>query len=311
MRVACPRAMLYPNAMSSSAVQHRASIDLARFGAAFGVVWAHAFVSPQDWVGHLALALFLILTAFLAIGSMQRAGGRFSWVKRAQRIALPWLFWSLMYRLLDMAISDDPARFVPLRDPWSLLIGSTIHLWFLPFVMLASALVPLIGNRVAGPRDLWLASGVLVAVSLPILWLHGAVAMPGPLPQWAFALPAFAYGILAAFGHRFGLVWLPLAAMALISGLTYAWAGQLWALQLGFAALLFEAAWRLDLRARWLPALGQAAFGIYLLHPFFMLVCYKIFGPQVSPALAALVCFALSWAATVLLLRLPGLRRMV
>ena len=55
---------------------HRPSIDLARFVAAFGVVVAHAYVSPNDWVGHLSLGLFLILTAFLAVQSAQRAGGR-------------------------------------------------------------------------------------------------------------------------------------------------------------------------------------------------------------------------------------------
>ena len=297
--------------MSSDHTQHRHSIDLARFVAAFGVVWAHAFVSERDWVGHLALALFLILTAFLAIQSMERAGGRYSWAGRAQRIALPWLFWSLMFRLLDLAISDRPDRFSLLTEPETLLIGPAIHLWFLPFVMLASALVPLIGRHISGPRDLAVACVVLVGVSLPLLWLHDRVVMPYPAPQWVFALPPFAYGILAAFGHRFGLVWMPLAAMAVISGVSFALSGQPWALQLLFAALVFEACWRVAVRHPALPQLGQAAFGIYLLHPFFMLVVYKFLGGAVNPAVAAIVAFVLSWAATVTLRLTPGLKRMI
>ena len=88
----------------SNPAQLRLSVELVRFVAAFGVVAAHAQASPRDWVGHLSLGVFLILTAFLAMQSMQRAGGRYKLVPRMRRILLPWLFWCLFFRLVDYAL---------------------------------------------------------------------------------------------------------------------------------------------------------------------------------------------------------------
>ncbi len=295
--------------MTKPVLQYRQSIDLARFVAAFGVVWAHA-VAPGLWVGHLSLALFLILTSFLAIQSMERAGGRFSWLGRAKRIAMPWIFWSLFYALLQVVMSHGG-----LQRPFdwhSLLIGSTIHLWFLPFVMLASILVPLIGHRIGRPRDLAMACAALVVIAVPLLWFHRQEPpMHDPFPQWAFAFTPFVYGILAAFGHQFKMAWLPLGSMALISAVTFALVRDPWALQPFVAALLFELAWRSPMQSAILPKLGQTAFGIYLVHPFFMLVCYKFLGADVNRILAAIAAFGMSWAATVVMLKIPLLKRMV
>ena len=59
----------------------RDSIELARFVAAFGVVIAHAVLSPKDWFGHTALSLFLILTAFLMAQSTELIDvGQIAWL---------------------------------------------------------------------------------------------------------------------------------------------------------------------------------------------------------------------------------------
>ena len=75
--------------------------------------------------------------------------------------------------------------------------------------------------------------------------------------------------------------------------------------------LLFEGARRLPLQAPLPLEIGRAAFGIYLLHPFFALFVYKALGADVHWLPLTLLCFGLSWAATALLLRLPGLRGLV
>ena len=71
----------------SSKAGYRRSVDLARFVAAFGIVWDHARAPYAD-IGYTALALFLVLTSFLAVGSFERSDGKRFWLSRAQRIAL-------------------------------------------------------------------------------------------------------------------------------------------------------------------------------------------------------------------------------
>ena len=291
---------------------HRPSIDLARFVAAFGVVVAHAYVSPNDWVGHLSLGLFLILTAFLAVQSAQRAGGNYPFLPRAQRLILPWLVWSAFYRVLDLAISENPDRFVPLSDPWTLLYGSTIHLWFLPFVVLAMVLVQPAVRLIRGPGALALACVGLVVVSVPLLVLHVQGWLPLPLPQWVFALPLYALGLLLGIAHPMGKAWMPALAAAAMTGFAVWDSGNaVWAWTLLGSLVAFELFWRLPIRGRILPHLGQVAFGIYLLHPFFMLVVYKFLGAGVNLMLASVLCFAMSWAATALLRRLPLMARVL
>lgn len=285
---------------------HRQGIDLARFIAAFGVVVAHALASPRDWVGHLALALFLILTAFLAVQSAQRAGGGYAFVPRARRLILPWLVWSAFFRLLDMAISDRPDRFMPLTDPWSLLYGSYIHLWFLPFVGLAMVLVAPVVRHVTTPERLIMASVLLLGISAPLFWAHEALGMPEPLPQWAFALPCYVLGLLLAVAGPMGKTWVPLVTGLLLTALSEVLGqGAPWAATILIALVGFEVFWRLPIRGRWLSALGQVSFGIYLVHPFFMLVVYKLMGPEVNRMLGAVLAFLMSWAAVAVLRRFP------
>ena len=297
--------------MSQAKTSYRPAMDFARFLAAFGVVAAHAYASERDWIGHLALGLFLILTAFLAVQSMDRAGGRYPWIDRARRLVLPWLFWSLVFRVVFFVVADGPERYALLSDPWTLLIGSSIHLWFLPFVMLAMVLVAPSGRWITSAPAVRLASVVLVLVTVPLFALHHFVPMPEPLPQWAFGFPVYAYGLLIGHAHRIGQVSWPLAAVALLSVVGFVLTSEPWALMSLVAALGFEAFWRMPYARDWMKPLGAAAFGIYLVHPFFMLVCYKFLGADVNRLLATVLTFLMSWAATLLLRRAPFLKTMV
>ena len=304
--------------MSQSAAKpgYRRSLDLARFVAAFGIVWDHARAPYAD-VGYTALALFLVLASFLGMGSYVRNGGPGFWATRAMRIAVPWLFWCVIYRLIYEVISDAP--FAALSEPFSLLIGPFIHLWFLPFDMIALSLIPLLSRWLRRPRDLTVACFLLVAVALPLGWLHAQVGLAGwfvsmanapqPLPQWYYSLPIFLYGALAAAGHRMGLVWMPLAAAAVISASLFVAAPEFASVQMILAALVFEAVWRIAIPGTWATKLASYAFGIYLMHPAFMLVAFKFFGPDVNRSAAALFTFFTAWAATAIFQRLPGLNR--
>ena len=296
---------------SSGVGYHRPALDLARFLAAFGVVLTHALVSPTDWVGNLSLGLFHILTGALAGASALRAQG-YLLGRRAWRIALPWLAWSAFYLPVEWWISSPEDRTALLTKPMNLLVGPSLHLWYLPFVLLTMPLVWPVTRWVNSPRRLMLACAVLIVLALPQVWLHGMGALPFPMPQWAFGLPLFAAGLLLARAEQMALTWLPVAALAVLALAGWALTGAWWAAPMGLlAALLFLAARRLPLAGPLPLDIGRAAFGIYLLHPFFALFVYKALGADVHWLPLTLWCFGLSWAATALLLRVPGLRALV
>lgn len=293
-------------------VQHRQSIDLARFIAAFGVVFSHAYPTTEDWVGHLSVGLFLILTAFLAVQSMERAGGRYPFVARAQKLIVPWLMWSAFFRIVDLVVSDSPDRFVPLSNPWTLLIGSSIHLWFLPFIMAAMALVQPVGRIVTTPARLMAGCAAAVALSVPLFWAHHVLGLPEPLPQWLIALPVYLLGLLVGIAQGMGRPVLGVAAAAGLSAVAFVVTDAApWCFTLLAAVLLFQALWQMPLKAWFLPGLGQAAFGIYLLHPFMMLVVYKLFGGDVGPLFAAVVTFVMSWAVVAVARQIPLVARLM
>ncbi|MCF8512008.1 MAG: acyltransferase [Rhodobacteraceae bacterium] len=291
--------------MTSSSA-HRQGIDLARFLAAFGVVVAHAEASPHDWVGHLSLAMFAILTAFLAVKSAERAGGNYAFAPRARRLILPWVSWSLFYWAVEFVISDGPNRFRPLIDPWSLLYGGFIHLWFLPFIGLAMVLVGPAVRFVTSPQRLGVASALLVALSAPLFWLHEALQLPAPLPQWAFTLPCYALGLLLAKAYGMGRPIITLIrGGALCAMAVWMSQGALWSYTILAGLLAFELFWRLPIQGAFVRHLGQMAFGIYLIHPFLMLVVYKFEGPNLPFMTGAVVDFLLSWAVVAVLRHIP------
>ncbi|MGL6210643.1 MAG: acyltransferase family protein [Paracoccaceae bacterium] len=297
---------------------YRRSVDLARFVAAVGIVWDHARAPYAD-IGYLALSLFLVLTSYLAVGSYLRSEGKGFWFSRMQRIAVPWLVWCVVYRIVFEVVLHEPFRL--LSEPWSLLIGPSIHLWFLPFVMVALVLIGPLCRWVTNARSLSVASAGLIVLSVPLGLLHAEVAplawftdtgpLPQPIPQWFYSLPLFLFGALLALAQRMGLMWVPMVTAAVISAVLTLRAPEFASVQMILVGLVFLAVWRVTITAAWPTALAGHAFGIYLLHPAVMLLAYKLFGAEVDRVQAALFTIAVSWGLTIALQRLPWVQRFV
>ncbi len=298
--------------------EYRRAVDLARFLAAFGIVWDHARAPFAD-IGYLALALFLVLTSYLAVGSYLRSDGQGFWLSRARRIAAPWLVWCVVFRVIHEIVSHQP--FVLLSEPGSLLIGPSVHLWFLPFVMVFLVVIGPMCRLIAGPRSLWIALIGLVLVSLPLGILHAEAAplawfvsngpFAQPLPQWFYSLPLFLFGAVLALAQRLSMIWAPVAVAALISAVLFALVPEFASIQMILVAAVFLAVWQVNITGRWPTVLAGFAFGIYLLHPAVMLVAFKVFGPDIDRSAAALFTFFGSWLLTWGLQRLPVMQRFV
>jgi surface polysaccharide O-acyltransferase-like enzyme len=296
---------------------YRRAIDLLRFGAAVGIVLDHTLA--WGFVGYPALGLFLILTSYFGIGSYRRSGGANFWSSRAARIAIPWLFWCAVYRLVWEVVSDAPFSIV--TDPFTLLVGPSIHLWFLPFAMVALVVIPTIARDVETRQHLIVASIALVPLSVILGLIHAKSGLEGwqiagspipqPVPQWAYSLPIYVWGALAAVAHRINAPQIPLIAAAVSSAVLLALDWDVASIQLILCAVVFEVFFRLPWKGEWMTKLAAYAFGIYLMHPFFLLVGYKVFGADMNAALGFAVAFFGSWAGTWLFKRLPVLKGMV
>ncbi|GAB1363622.1 hypothetical protein MASR1M32_28580 [Rhodobacter sp.] len=154
---------------------YRRAIDLLRFLAATGIVLDHTLA--WGFVGYPALGLFLILTSYFGVGSYRRSGGANFWSARARRILIPWLFWCAFYRLVWEVVSDEP--FQILSNPFTLLIGPSIHLWFLPFAAVALIFIPAIARDVETKHTLVRACAALIPFSIALGLIHAKSGLDG------------------------------------------------------------------------------------------------------------------------------------
>lgn len=284
-------------------VKRRQSIDLMRIFAAFGIVWAH-MQAPGRMEGYVAVALFIILTSFLSVRSLERGGERRFWLGRVVRFALPWVAWSLFFLALEMVRGEGIAGVFTVTEPLSLLYGPAIHLWFLPWVVLTSPLIVLAARWLTSAGRIWVAAIAAIPVGVWAMWMHDTSSPEDPFGQWLFATIPLIYGVLSAVRRLRGAVLAPLAFAATAVGIaTFGW-GSLAAPFLLSAALIFEACWRADVSGINVTPFAQLAFGIYLVHPFWMLVWYRFsdrlaggLPPGGVAALGAVAVFA-SAAAT-------------
>lgn len=271
-----------------------------RILAAFGIVYAH--MNAPFWeVGYLALGLFVTLTTLLAAFSAEtRDFGRFM-RGRFWRIILPWLVACVVYSGLLAWQQRTVARLWQFTEWQSLLVGSYWHLWFLPFIVLTAPIAFWSARRLNTRRRVAQAVMPMAILGASALAFHDNGQMDAPWIQWACATIPFFYGLLLAAAKRQNMHLAPLVFICVATGIPlYFWHSMTACFLLG-AAFLFEVFWRLQLRGRWLPLLGQLSFGIYLVHPLMMVVWQKLSGGAVPPALGAVVVFILSLGGAVLL----------
>lgn len=299
--------------------QRNHSIDLLRFIAAFGIVWAHMVMATSYTaaLGYTALSTFLIMVPFLSVARQEhraKAGlnGRNGQIHvRIQRILTPWLFWCLVYKLLLAYTQRDVWAAFRVDDPYSLLAGPSIHLWFLPFILVASAMLFPLARKIKTPATLIAATVASTILSTASLYLHDADALPAPFAQWAFAMPPFLFSLLAAYGRKFGLAFVPTTAFLGVCMLFLVFGHSYWPAFSMLAVPLFALAYLYDHKNETFHFLGTLSFGIYLTHPIFMLVWFKFVPPDTHLFIGALVVFAMSTIATVVLSRIAVLRTVV
>jgi peptidoglycan/LPS O-acetylase OafA/YrhL len=274
------------------------SLELMRFICAFSIVWGH-LGAPYAIVAYAGLNAFIILSVALSTRAATRQDFQSFMMRRVIRIFIPWVIWCGFY-LFFRGLRDGWHTMFVLTDPAWLLIGPEIHLWFLPFILISAPFaymaMHLPHGRVFG--------GILVIVALPLscglYYVERLELLDAPWTQWFFALPPLFYAVIRVSGRR----WAPgfilvgtLLGMTLLGHPEPAWF-------LLMAAVVFEVFLRIDRVGPWAQTLGDTAFGIYLLHPFFVVVVARFMPLTGNTAFFAETVFLASWAGSYALLKI-------
>jgi hypothetical protein len=276
-----PDELLLPEATRPEAKRrvHLARWDQLRVVAAVDTVAIH--LTGDHALYGFGLPLFLMLAVALGVSKPDAPPTSRFLARRAERVLAPWLFWSIVLfglRVFDAWRYDRPL-FVWL-EPEMLLYGPQIHLWFLPFVVIAGLAAHLaqrlLTQRLRFRVDRPGAPMAAFAIAALLLVPASQPARGWPFEQWLFSVPTIAlgYGVgrCVAWGNlaraRLGTS----AGFALFVALGLAIlvvrpeATPLFVRYVGGLALLVGAMWLPNVVDRWSPRLVPLMLGVYVLH---------------------------------------------
>lgn len=245
-------------------------VEWSRLVCALGIVWFHT-KAPGGYWGHIGLQVFVILLIHFSLGLADRDSvGRFM-RRRAGRLLVPWLVWSLIYAAAKTA--DAVMQGAPLSSEfrgWMLFTGPSIHLWFLPFAFLLALGLALLPRSGRGRAWLWPASLAALALAPPLSSMALEAHPPTPLPQIVYVAPAAALGLcLHLADGRPGRLGMLLGMLALALLAAWSWDHDAaYEIQIGVGGMIGLAIVANHLPSTRVSAMASAlSLNVYLAHP--------------------------------------------
>lgn len=326
--------------------------DRLRVLAAWTVVWLHVaslVVSRRPdplglawWTGNLADAfsrwsvpVFVMLTSATSLGAAGREEPLAYYRRRAGRILLSLVAWTLVY--LGFRMLTEPAL------TWSRALASVrlgspyYHLWYLYMLVGLTMVMPFLGAlvRQLEARHLTVLAGGCFVIAAPEIAFRPARAtfLPLFLPFVGYALAGH---LLAARPLRIASASLLRLAVlggyltAILTGLLLPWLGPK-ALQVGYHYLnplvvvtslalflaFMDPAVSAGLPDRLVRSIAPLTFGVFLVHPLWLWVMDRGIGaawkdqPWWGIPVVTVVVVLTSTLTTMVMIRLPMLRRIV
>ena len=180
----------------SSRTGRSAWIEWARVASCAGIVWFHAG-APGDQVALGGLIAFTALGGAFIKPARHALDIGVSLQGRAARLLLPWVLWSVLYgalRTVEALRQGEGA--LAWFSPEMLLYGTWAHLWFLPFLFVATLAVQFGDLISVSKARLSTALGWSLILCTPLfVWLEYQ-GLGKPMDQWVSVLPALGLGIL-------------------------------------------------------------------------------------------------------------------
>ncbi len=257
------------------------SIEWLRVLSLLGIIGYHIGSRSPVWLllGS-GIFNFLLLGAIFNVTTARARGLETFARDKWRRLMVPWVFWTFVYgvlRLSDGIASGEGwlSRF----DPWMLLYGTHVHLWFVPFATASGIFVAWLHYKTAhrNPVPYVVGFGAVGALVLIVSsYLILAYSPPDPIGQYLLASSSpflgFALARCVFPEDRTLRVYLVPAACVfaialgigvhLLDGPYYVWRMCI-ACLLVVACCLFPGP-----PSRLIDVMTPCLFGIYLVHPF-------------------------------------------
>lgn len=284
-------------------------LDALRIVAMMDIVSIH--ITGHYLLWGMGLPVFIIVAVALGVRKPALPGwGELPGAarKRAARVLMPWVVWTVFFGLnrIFWAGVDDEKTVTGLFYPWMVLGGTSMHLWFLPFIFVAElAVLGVLAPLRRVPTGLVIAGAVGLAVVCIVLTgavyddarlIYGSMSMRSDdyaeraalygwtvRKSWLFGTASLCLGValgrtlsLSVGGSATPRRWL-LGGAVVMFGLFFVWAhvdnpiihGHAiwqWWRQM-FALLLVAVAVQFTGKTpAWLMRIAVLTMGIYLLH---------------------------------------------
>ena len=275
------------------------ALDVLRVACTFGVVFLHVFVTvgepePVRWMAKLrdfSLPVMVLSSFFVLTLSVTRKLPDFEgfFFKRAKRLWLPMLAWTLLYALaLSFLLPPMFDIAAPAMPPLAVYLTGYRHLWYLQFLFLGSLLIYPLLKRIAR-SDSWRPTSSILLLALAALLFAATRTTPvrdmlpeeldisirifvqqvmycAPLVPLAVAVGLARGTIDRAFRSKriraFSLISVAVTAAAHLAFENLPFSREAFSVAVFLAALQpfrLAAAWRLE-------PFASASYGIYILH---------------------------------------------
>ncbi len=280
----------------------RQDIELLRIVSAFGIVLFHSGCDVTG-IGYSGLVVFLILSTYFSASHPTRESsfGRIL-SKRSLRLLVPWAFWMLAYGLRNHFVGRNILE-TDRGWPNGILAGTQIHLWFLPYLFVASVALDWISSRVKRASLGWFAGIAAIALlATAALWRPWAERHGYPCVQYCHGLAALFAGVFLGNSGKLD----PASRRFLLAGLLGSAALALWrgidgvgipySVGLALCSWFLPRPWRFADRWNVRPV-SDCMFGVYLVHIFFDRMYNVVPGlpNPIEPLLTFTTSLALVW----------------
>jgi surface polysaccharide O-acyltransferase-like enzyme len=332
-------------------------IDCSRVLAAFAVVWLHisaGFVVDHPstaswswWIGNVAdsmsrwsVPFFVMITGYLLLSRPCDSLKEF-YVRRFSRIMIPLVFWTVFYLGLDFLLGP-----MTIMAASKLVIAGIpyVHMWYLYMLLGLYLVAPLIMKFVvvsSRRRLLWatalcLCLGVVISYVLPAQITGTFLDL---FPQFiGYFIAGYYIATVETKQIRPILLWVGFVAsvlgVALLTALLMPFEAAPWDFTYRYLnplvilmslCLFYIVVQGLDTDSQCTPSLlmkivsflAPLTLGIYLVHPFFMLLIRHFLWPVslriplIEIPIWTLMTFALSAVLVAIVRLIPGVRRIV